>query len=130
MFIYLYIIYIFIYLYIYIYFYIKNFLPHSIPRRITQFKAKLQRYRKLLYRRNKTICRYKKKDLRYCRTWEDITANLSGVQKTFFEMMSRNFHHASEVCLLINKKFFILESNIKSWRSSYVHFKYNLLYIN
>jgi len=89
-----------LYVYIYIYSYIKNFLPNSIvSRRITQLRAKVQRYRKLLYRRNKTICRYKKKDVRHCRTWENITANLSGVQKTFFEMMSRNFHHAPEVCV-------------------------------
>ncbi|XP_025990326.2 uncharacterized protein LOC113003752 [Solenopsis invicta] len=86
-----------------------NITKDIVPRRITQLQAKVRRYRKLLSKRNKTISKYKEKekDIRRRRTWEDVNANLSGVQKTFFEMISRNFSHAPEVCSLINKKLFL-----------------------
>ncbi|XP_071578828.1 uncharacterized protein [Temnothorax nylanderi] len=68
---------------------------------VRHLRQKVQRYRKMLYKRNLVIRknREKKRHAGSINTWDSITTEISGIQKTFMEMIFQNFRHAPQVCL-------------------------------
>lgn len=67
------------------------------PENVRQIRGKIRRYQKALYKKKSRIKKLKKQKAANT-TWDNITAEMTGVQKTFFEMISQNFHHAPQVC--------------------------------
>lgn len=64
-----------------------------------RYVQKLRRVQKLLYKKKIIIQEQRQKinKLRHGNTWEKVTADLSGVQKIFFETMSKNLKSAPQV---------------------------------
>lgn len=64
-----------------------------------RYIQKLRRVQKLLYKKKIIIQEQRQKinKLRRGNTWEKVTADLSGVQKIFFETMSKNLKSAPQV---------------------------------
>lgn len=67
-----------------------------------RYVQKLRRVQKLLYKKKIIIQEQRQKinKLRRGNTWEKVTADLSGVQKIFFETLSKNLKSAPQVHFL------------------------------
>lgn len=65
---------------------------------VRQLRNKIRRYQKALHKKRTTINKMKKRRAEGTTVWDNITAEMTGVQKTFMEMIVRNFHHAPQVC--------------------------------
>ncbi|TGZ50608.1 hypothetical protein DBV15_11883 [Temnothorax longispinosus] len=65
---------------------------------VRHLREKVQWYRKMLCKRNLVIRknREKKRHAESINTWDSITTEISGVQKTFMEMIFQNFPHAPQ----------------------------------
>lgn len=76
-----------------------------------QLRNKLKRCQKLLYSRNRTIRSMQRRRitgrLRRGNKWENVTQELCGVQKTFFDMVARNFNRAPHVSYPYLKRCFV-----------------------
>lgn len=67
---------------------------------VSQLRKKNRQYQKNLHKKRKTIIknRQKMKNIMETNTWDTATAEMTGVKKTFIEIIIQNFHRAPQVC--------------------------------